>query len=385
MIIKTLNIQNFRNYKSLNLELNEKLNIIYGQNGQGKTNLLESIYLLGQTTSHRSFTSDNLIKSGEESAKIKGKLIKDISYNLEINLTKTKKQVKIDDKVVTTLANYIEKMNVIIFSSEDLELIKGCPLERRKYFNLELSQLSINYYSVLNDFNKLLKIRNEYLKELNANIPIDLNYFNILTDYIVNKSIFIYQMRNKFVERLNKICPPIFEEIANIKGFNIKYHPSIELENFDKETIKKVLEDAYSNNLEKEIKLKSTLYGPHRDDFTFNIENNNLREFGSQGQQKMAIIALKLSEIEVFKDFKQTSPIILLDDVFSDLDNKKKNNLLKHIDKDMQVIITTTDLDSIDKKLLAKAKLIHIKNGIIQETEVKKWTKNIMTYPIYKY
>ena len=372
MVIKTLDIQNFRNYSSLKLDLDDKLNIIYGPNGQGKTNLLESIYILGCTNFHRSFTSDNLIKSGEEKSIIKGKLIKDISYNLEIDLTKSRKQVKIDDKVVTKLTDYIEKMNVIIFSSEDLDLIKGSPGERRKYFNLELSQLSINYYSALNDYNKLLKIRNEYLKELSLDMPIDLNYFHILTDYLVNKSIFIYQMRNKFVEKLNKICPPIFEEIANIKGFNIKYHPSIELENFDKETIKKALEDAYNNHLEKEIKLKSTLYGPHRDDFSFNIEDNNLREFGSQGQQKMAVISLKLSEIEVFKDFKQTSPIILLDDVFSDLDNKKKNNLLKHIKGDMQVIITTTDLDSIDEKLLSKAKLIHIENGQILENEVKK-------------
>ena len=372
MVIKTLDIQNFRNYTSLKLDLNDKLNIIYGQNGQGKTNLLESIYILGCTNSHRSFTSDNLIKSGEEKAMIKGKLIKDISYNLEIDLTKSKKQVKIDDKAVNKLTDYIEKMNVIIFSSEDLDLIKGSPLERRKYFNLELSQLSINYYSALTDFNKLLKLRNEYLKELNSNVPIDLNYMHSLNDYLVNKSIFIYQMRNKFVEKLNKICPPIYEEIADIKGFNIKYHPSIEVENFDKETLRNALYDAYNNHLEKEMHLKSTLYGPHRDDFSFNIENNNLREFGSQGQQKMAVIALKLSEIEVFKDFKQTSPIILLDDVFSDLDNIKKNNLLKHIKGDMQVIITTTDLDSIDKKLLNQAKLIHIENGQINEIEVEK-------------
>ena len=383
MVIKTLNIQNFRNYTSLHLELDDKINIVYGENGQGKTNLLESIYLLGFTTSHRSFTSDNLIKSGEEKAIIKGKLIKEIPYELEIDLTRTKKMVKIDDKVVSKQADYIEKMNVIIFSSEDLDLIKGSPGERRKYFNLELSQLSINYYSALSDFNKLLKIRNEYLKELNLNMNIDLNYFHILTDYLVNKSIFIYQMRNKFVEKLNKICPPIFEEIAGIKGFNVKYIPSVELESFDKENIKKALEDAYNNHLEKEIRLKSTLYGPHRDDFTFNIENNNLREFGSQGQQKMAIITIKLSEIEVFKNFKQTSPIILLDDVFSDLDNTKKNNLLKHINKDMQVIITTTDLDSIDEKLLSKAKLIHIKNGKIVKKEVEKWTKitNTMMCP----
>lgn len=372
MVIKTLNIKNFRNYTSLELELSNGINIIYGQNGQGKTNLLESIYLLGLTNSHRAYTSDSLIKSGEEKAIIKGKIQKEISYNLEINLTKTKKQVKIDDKIANSLTEYIEKMNVIIFSSEDLDLIKGSPGDRRKYFNLELSQLSINYYSALNDFNKLLKIRNEYLKEMNQDIPVDLNYFHILTDYLINKSVFIYQMRNKYVEKINKICPPIFQEISNLEGFNIKYHPSIEIDNFDKENIRKILEETYKNNLEKEIKFKSTLYGPHRDDFTFNIEDNNLREFGSQGQQKMAVIALKLSEIEVFKDFKQTNPIILLDDVFSDLDNNKKNNLLNHIDKNMQVIITTTNLDSIDKKLLSKANLIHIKNGKIIKKEVEK-------------
>ena len=371
MIIKTLELQNFRNYKSLKIDLNKKTNIIYGKNGEGKTNILESIYLLCFLSSHRTISSDSLIKTNEEKAKIKGKLIKEMPYNLEIDLTKTKKEVKIDDKVVNKLSDYIEKMNVIIFSSEDLNLIKGSPKERRRYFDLELTKLSINYYSVLNDYNKLLKIRNEYLKELNQNMNVDLNYFHILTDYLVNKSIFIYQMRNKLVEKLNKILNPIYKEISGIKGFNIKYLPSVELENFDKETIKEKLEDAFNNNLEKEIRLKSTLYGPHRDDFLFNIEDNSLKDFGSQGQQKMAVIALKLSEIEVFKDFKKTNPIILLDDVFSDLDNTKKNNLLKHIDSDMQVIITTTDLECIDKKLLTKAKLIHIKNGQI-EIEVEK-------------
>lgn len=367
MIIKSLEIHNFRNYQTLNLKLNDKLNIIYGPNGQGKTNLLESIYVLSFTTSHRTFTADNLIKSLEDQAIIKGKIIKDISYNLEIDLTKSKKIVKIDNNVVPKLADYISKMNVIIFSSEDLALIKGSPSERRKYFNLELSQLSTNYYQALNDYNKLLKIRNEYLKDLSQNIKVDMNYFNILTDYLITKSIFIYRMRHEFIERINKICKTIYKEIANLNNFSIKYHPAIVLEDFKEETIKNVLSSTFKNNLEKEIKQKSTLYGPHRDDFSFNIETNNLREFGSQGQQKLAVIALKLSEIEILKDYKKTNPIILLDDVFSDLDNLKQNNLLKYIDKNMQVIITTTNLDSIDKKLLSKAKLIHIENGQIKE------------------
>ena len=372
MILKNLKIKNFRNYSKLDLNLNDKINIIYGNNGQGKTNILEGIYVLALTKSHRSFIDNNLIKEGEDQAIIKGTLKKDISYNLEILLNKTKKQVKIDNNKENKIGNYINNMNVIIFSSEDLDLIKGSPLERRKYINLQLSQLSSNYYNSLNDFNKLLKIRNETIKKINNNEEVDLNYFKILTDYLITKSVFIYQMRNKYICKLNEICPNIFEEISKLKGFNLKYCPSIDIKSFDKEEIRKILEETFKDNYEKEINAKTTLYGPHRDDFDFCLLKNNIRDFGSQGQQKMAVLALKLSEIEVFSNYKKTSPIILLDDVFSDLDMSKKNNLLKHINNNMQVIITTTDLSNIDKNLLKQAKLIEIKNGQVIKEEVKK-------------
>ena len=384
MILKNISIHSFRNYSKLDLELNDEMNIIYGNNGQGKTNILESIYVLALTKSHRSFIDNTLIKEGEEKSVIRGTLKKDISYSLEIILTKTSKKVKIDNTIEPKLSSYIDKMNVIIFSSEDLDLIKGSPSERRKYINIELSQLSSNYYKELNDYTKLIKIRNELLKKMSSGQTIDRSYFDILTDYIINKGVFIYQMRNKYIEKLNEICPKIYKQISSLDGFNIKYIPSIEIENYSQDNIKNILESKLRNNLEKEIGAKTTLYGPHRDDFEFRLEKNNLKIYGSQGQQKMAVLALKLSEIEVFKDYKKTSPIILLDDVFSDLDNIKKNNLLKHIEKDMQVIITTTDLDSIEKSILKKAKLIHIKNGKIKE-EVKKWKKNIIMNPISKY
>lgn len=372
MILKNLQIRSFRNYSKLDLELDDKINIIYGNNGQGKTNILESIYVLALTKSHRSYIDENLIKNGEEAAIIKGKLKKDITYNLEITINKTNKKVKIDNKPQTNNSDYIDKMNVIIFSSEDLDLIKGSPGERRKYINVELSQLSKNYYSAINDYNKLLKIRNEYLKKIANNEVIDLNYFTILTDYLINKSVFIYQMRDKYIKRLNSLCPDIFKEISKIDNFNIKYKPSISFSDYSKENIRKTLEETYKDSFEKEKLAKTTLYGPHRDDFEFCVAEDNLRSFGSQGQQKMAVIALKLSEIELFINYKQTSPIILLDDVFSDLDSTKKNNLLKYIKNNMQVIITTTDLESIDKKLIKKAKLIHIKNGKVIQEEVKK-------------
>ena len=384
MILKNLKLKNFRNYDELDISLNPGTTIIYGDNGQGKTNLLESVYVLAFTKSHRSFIDKNLIKNGEETGIIKGTIQKDISYNLEIILNKNKKQVKIDNNQITKIGDYIEKMNIIIFYSDDLELIKGAPSERRKYLNLELSQISPAYYKAIDDYNKLLKIRNDYLKQINSGEDIDKNYFKILTDYIVEKSIFIYQMRHKYIERLNNICGDIFEDITKTKYFNIKYIPSIDMQNLTKESIRENMTKALNENLEKEIKIGSTLYGPHHDDFEFHLKEDNLKFYGSQGQQRIAVLALKLSEIQILKDYKKTSPIILLDDVFSDLDSLKKNNLLKYINKDMQVIITTTDLESIDKKLLKTAKLIHIEKGKVIEEEVKKWTKNIIMNPIFK-
>lgn len=370
MHIKHLELQNFRNYSFFDIEFTPKVNIIYGNNGQGKTNLLESIYVLAQTKSHRAYIDDNLIKTNESKAVLKGTILTDLSYNLELSIGKSVKKAKIDGENVKTIASYIAKTNVIIFSSEDLDLIKGGPAGRRKYLNLEISQLSANYYSALSDFNKLLKMRNDYLKKINNNEIVDQNYFQILTDYLINKSVFLIQMRHTFVEKLNEYIPKIFEDITQIPGFNLKYKPSGGIDSFDKNDIKATLEKRFKENYEKEVILKTTISGPHRDDFSFNIEEDDLREFGSQGQQKVAVIALKLSEIEIFKDYKKQNPIILLDDVFSDLDNIKKNNLLKHIDDKMQVIITTTDLKTINKQLLENANLIHIDKGKILENEV---------------
>lgn len=370
MILKNIEVTNFRNYENLKLTLNKNTNIIYGDNGGGKTNILESIFVLALTKSHRALSQSDLITNGKENALIKGTILNEIPYNLELTLTKTKKQVKIDNNPVSKIGDYISMMNIIIFYSNDLELIRGLPSNRRKYLNLQLSQISKNYYNTLNDYNKLLKIRNDYLKKISNNESIDEGYFEILTDYLIERSIFIYQMREKYIERLNKICPDIYKDITGNDNFKIKYLPSITFENMEKDTIRSEMKKVLSENKEKEIKLKSTLFGPHRDDFEFHLDDNNLKNYGSQGQQRVAVLSLKLSEIQIFKDYKKNNPIILLDDVFSELDHVKKNNLLKYIDNDMQVIITTTDLDNIDENIKKKAKLINIKHGKIVE-EVK--------------
>ena len=231
-------------------------------------------------------------------------------------------------------------------------------------YSMSLKGIEYLYFNETN-YNKILKMRNDYIKLIFEGKTSDYNYFNILTDYLIEKSIQIYQYRNNFINQLNNISSNIFKNISSIDGFNIKYKNSIKFDNYDSEEIRKKLKNYYNKNFEREIKFKTTLIGPHRDDFEFYIENFNLKNYGSQGQQRMSILAIKLAEIEIFYETKKEYPILLLDDVFSELDDQKKNNLLNYIKDNMQTIITTTDLKNIDESIINKSKLIEIKNGKI--------------------
>lgn len=368
MYLKNINIRNFRNYDNLSLQFEKGINIIYGSNGQGKTNLLESLYVLGMTKSHRSYIDNNLIKNDEVAFKINGTIYKDnIKTKLEISFNEQEKILKIDNNLIKKVSDYISKMNIIIFYPDDLSLIKGSPSERRRFLNSEISQLYSDYLLVINDYNKLLKMRNDYLKKNNY----DYNYLSILTDYLIDKAIIIYKMRYKFILKLNENVRSIYESLSGIKNFNIIYKTSIKFQNYEKEYLKQELKKNFEKNLKKDIKNKITSIGPHRDELEFLIDSENIKNYGSQGQQRMAILAIKLAEITIFKQYRGNNPILLLDDVFSELDKKKKNNLLKYINNDIQTIITTTDLNNINKKIRDKSKLIEIENGTIKKiTEV---------------
>ncbi len=370
MILKELSIINFRNYKNISINLSPKINIIYGNNAQGKTNLLESIYVLGITKSHRSFIDNNLIKSGEKKSKIKGIVkIENLNTTLEVNIENKNKQLKIDNNDIKKVSDYISKMNIIIFYPEDLELIKGSPAIRRRYINLELAQLYPNYLILISEYNKLLKIRNEYLKKMQKNISVDNNYFCILTNYLIEKAVNIYIYRKKFIDQINFNATKIFKNISELDNFYIKYKPNIDFDKYEKDYLKKILDEKIKKAYQNEIKIGSTLFGPHKDDFEFYIDNFNLKNYGSQGQQRVAILSLKLSEIEIFKNERNTEPILLLDDVFSELDDIKKNNLLLHINDNIQTIITTTDLKNIDAEIIKQSKIINIDNGMIVNKE----------------
>lgn len=367
MIIKDISIKNFRNYKDLNLDFSPKINIIIGDNAQGKTNLLESIYVLGITKSHRSFIDNYLIKENEKIAKITGTIKKDIlDTKLEITLEKNKKTLKVDGDKIKSVGEYIQHMNLILFSPDDLELIKGSPSIRRKFLNLEASQLFKDYLIELNNYNKLLKIRNELLKKTKKNIPIDIDYFKVITNYFIQKAIVIIQYRNNLINNLNNYIEQIYYNLLGINGFNLKYSPTISFKNYDTDYLKKSLEEESVKLYQSEVRYGSSLFGPHRDDFDFYINDLLLKSYGSQGQQRLAVIAIKLAEIEVFKE-QNLKPILLLDDVFSELDDTKKNNLLDYITDNIQTIITTTDIQSISPKILDNSKIIKISNAQIQK------------------
>jgi len=372
MILNTMKLVNFRNYENFEISFSKGINIIYGKNAQGKTNLLESIYVLALTKSHRSFIDHNLIKDGETSSKICGKVEKDgISTEYQVLLETKKKKCYVDKDELKKLSDYISNLNIIIFYPEDLEIIKGSPQLRRRYINMEISQLDRNYFQILNDYTRLLKMRNDYLKKMSSFSEMEHPYFIAVTEYLIEKAAFLYKMRMKFIKRLNDKCESIFFDISGKQGFRLRYDCSFNLEDLTLNEIKEILKQKFLEVKAQEYRVKTTMIGPHKDDLSFLLGNTNLKHFGSQGQQRMAILALKLSEIAVFTTYCNSKPILLLDDVFSELDEIKKNNLLSYIDGEIQTIITTTEISNIEDSILAKSKLIEIEDGAIKSiTEV---------------
>jgi len=365
MEIKQLKLNNFRNYENLALKFNKKNTIFIGNNAQGKTNILEAIYVLGLTKSYFNINDKNLIKFDEVYSKIQGTIIdNNIEKKLEILINEKGKKVKIDNLEVTKLSNYISKLNVIIFSPDNIRLLKESPSYRRKYLNIEISQLYSNYINNLNDFNKLLKQRNEYLKVISCNENYDINYLNILDEKYVELSVNIYLYRKKFIDKINENLDSIYFKITGFNNLKLKYVSCIEyLEN--KNEMKDKFYDKLKSNLKKDMFYKLSLLGPHRDDFMLELDGKNILLYGSQGQTRCAVLALKFAEIPIFKDVLNVSPILLLDDIFSELDVNKKNLLLEFISNDIQTIITTTDLNMIDDKILKDSEIFVVDNGKI--------------------
>ena len=369
MKIKKIKLLNFRNHKKLTIDFDNNINIIIGNNAVGKTNILESIYTLALTKSYR--TQDiNLIEKNSDFTKIKGEIRdNNIFRNLEVFITKEDKKVYLNNNEIKKISDYITNMNVILTCPEDINILKGSPADRRNFLNIELSQLSINYVKKYIEFNKIIKIRNNYLKMLYQSANSDLRYLDSLTDNLIDREIDIYIERKKFINKLNEYIEPIYKDITGKEKFNIVYKTNIDLDIDDVDKLKEGLLKKYKNNQNKEIENGMTLYGPHRDDLEFYLDTDDIKIYGSEGQQKVAIIAIKLAEILIFKEITGTYPIILLDDIFSDLDIKTRNKLINYLKDDLQVIMTTNDTKGISKKLLDRSKIFKIIDGKINIIE----------------
>ena len=366
LILQTCSsLKKYRNYDNLEISFNDNLNIIIGDNAQGKTNLLESIYVLGVTRSFLSGNDRNLIKFENKASLIKGEVItNDGKFNLEVLINENGKVVKVNNKEIKKLSDYISLLNVIVFNSDSIRIFKDSPNSRRKYFNIEISQINKKYLKLLSDYNTILRQRNEFLKVININKEKDMMYLSILNEKYAFLSLEIYNYRKKFIDDINMYLGNSFKYIAGYDNLVIKYASNFS--NFDNKTFLEKLND----NLNRDIQYKMTLIGPNRDDFYFLLGDKNLSLYGSQGQIRSAVLALKLSEVKLFNNITGDTPILLLDDMFSELDINKRNNILRNLSNDVQTIITTTDIENISKDIRKKANVYKIDNGKIISREI---------------
>lgn len=361
MKIDSLSLMNFRNYETLNISFGN-LNIIYGLNGSGKTNIMEAIYMLALTKSFRINNDKIMIKKGKIKAKIKGNVLKKNDENeFGVEISNDGKIVTINGEKQDKVSDYVSRINVILFNPSDTRLIDDAPSERRKMLNIEISQIYKEYLVVLTNYQRILKQRNFYIRGMYINGSYTSEYLDILTKKLVEYGKDICKYRQDFVDNINKYITSNYEKIFGSGTLKIRYVSTFKNKSED-DLIKR-----FKDNYQKELSVGKTLEGIHHDDIMFVLDNNNLKEWGSEGQRKNAIISFKLAEINVINEIKGYYPILILDDLFSELDKEKITNLLGMLDRNVQTFITTTDLKNISKKVIKDAKKIKVCDGAIEE------------------
>ena len=337
MIIKSIELQNFRNYEYESIEFDEKTNILYGDNAQGKTNVLEAVFISGTNKSHKGSKDMELINFNSNEAHIKAVISKrDIDYRIDMHLRKSKsKGIAINGIPIRRASELYGLVNIIFFSPEDLNIIKSGPSARRRFIDMELCQLDKIYVDNLIKYNKTLEQRNKLLKDIYFNPSLE-DTLDIWNSNLVKYGSEIIKRRRIFIEKLNSIIENIHYKLSgNKEHLVISYEESVNEDKFLQEL---------NDNIGRDKKTKMTGCGPHRDDISFLIGDVDIRKYGSQGQQRTTALSLKLAEIELVRQSIGESPVLLLDDVLSELDSNRQNYLLNSIN-DVQTIITCTGLD----------------------------------------
>lgn len=357
MIIKSLELANFRNYEELNISFDKGTNILYGDNAQGKTNILEAIYVSATTKSHKGSKDKEIINFDKEEAHIRTYLEKEnVETRVDMHLRKNKsKGIAIDGQKIKKAADLMGLLNVVFFSPEDLSIIKDGPAERRRFADMELCQLDSFYLYNLNHYNKIIGQRNKLLKDMYFQPELK-ETLNIWDSQLVSFGSKIIERREQFVKQLGDIIFDIHKKLSGGKEeLVIAYEPDVSIEDFEKQM---------KYNQYKDIRLKQTTTGPHRDDFSFVVNGVDIRKYGSQGQQRTAALSLKLSEIELVKKISKDTPVLLLDDVLSELDSNRQNYLLNSIGN-IQTIISCTGLDEFINNRFEINKIFKVTNGTV--------------------
>lgn len=349
MHINSLDLKNFRNYEYEQFEFSPHTNVIYGNNAQGKTNILEAVYLFAHGRSHRAKSDKELIKFGEDFSKIEIDFAdNDREHNAKMHIKRNgKKAVSVNSVPINRLSKLISYLNVVMFSPEDLDLVKGSPAFRRRFIDASLSQLYPNYLVNLTDYNKALMQKNSLLKQLRLQNKKNDSLLSVWNMTLAQKGEAIMSYRCEFVEELNKFASAIQSEICG-EALTVQYAPSI----------KSDFLDFLELHQQREIESASSLWGIQRDDLNITINERDARFYGSQGQQRTAALSIKIAQADYIEHIKDEYPVLLLDDIMSELDINRRMYLSQKI-RNKQVLITSTDTDIIESSDDTKLFKIH--------------------------
>ncbi len=364
MYIKNIELTNFRNYTHLQVDFNRNVNLFLGNNAQGKTNLLESIYITSIGRSFRTNKDSDLVKFGEDTAKVKVEAEKEVfDTSVEITIKKdAKKSIKKDGIHLKRSSELLENILIVIFSPEDLKIVKDEPEKRRKFIDRELCQIQPLYYDSLTNYKKTLAQRNTYLKEE----KIDNRILDLWDTQLANYGARIIHIREKFIKKISDFSGKIHSSITNGKEtLFLEYNPNI-LYMESLEAQKGYFYDEIKKAFKNDMRQRTTTKGPHKDDISFFVNGIDMRKFGSQGQQRTCALSLKLAELNLIKEETEEDAILLLDDVMSELDATRQEYLIKTL-KENQLFITTTDISGDILHAFPDAKVIYIEKGEMRE------------------
>ncbi len=359
MKIKSLALHNFRNYERESVTFDENTNILFGNNAQGKTNMLEAICLFSHGKSHRTKSDTEMIRFGSDFMKLCLEFSdKNRDYRAVMQLTKSgKKSVKINNVPITKLSMLMRYLNAVMFSPEDLEIVKGAPQLRRRFLDEAISQLYPLYLKCLISYHKNLAQKNSLLKKMKFSGKTSDPMLSVWNEQIADDGNRIMQYRQDFTQRLNGYAGKIHAEISG-ENFNLLYTPSIECDIINKEAFYAKLEASAA----REIENGSSLYGIQRDDLRFFINDREVKTYASQGQQRTVILSMKLAQMESINELRNEYPVLLLDDIMSELDFSRRQYLSEKI-RDKQVILTCTDADAAGSS--GSARVFEVRAGKI--------------------